>query len=61
MILFWAIGAALAAAVALFVLRPLLGQRGGADRVSRRAANLAVYRDQLKELDAELEKERALI
>lgn len=54
MILFWAIGAALAAAVVVFVLRPLLSQRAGSDAVSRKAANLAVYRDQLKELDAEL-------
>jgi cytochrome c-type biogenesis protein CcmH len=54
MILFWAIGAALAAAVVVFVLRPLLSRRAAGDAVSRKAANLAVYRDQLKELDAEL-------
>lgn len=54
MILFWTIGAGLAALVVFLVLRPLLAGRDGADRVSRRAANLAVYRDQLKELDAEL-------
>jgi cytochrome c-type biogenesis protein CcmH len=54
MIVFWAIGAALAALVVLVLLWPLLTRRGGSGRVSRRAANLAVYRDQLKELDAEL-------
>ena len=54
MILFWAIGAALAAGVVLFVLRPLLSRRAAGAAVSRKAANLAVYRDQLKELDAEL-------
>jgi cytochrome c-type biogenesis protein CcmH len=54
MILFWVLGAALAALVLLVVLRPLLARRGAAGQVSRRAANLAVYRDQLRELDAEL-------
>lgn len=53
MTLFWAIGAALAAAALALVLRPLLRARGGA-RVSRRAANIAIYRDQLRELDADL-------
>ncbi|HEX7248962.1 MAG TPA: c-type cytochrome biogenesis protein CcmI, partial [Burkholderiales bacterium] len=37
------------------VLRPLLVARpGAAAQVSRKAANLAVYRDQLRELEAEL-------
>lgn len=53
MILFWSIGAALAAAALLLVLRPLLAQHG-ARSVSRRAANIAIYRDQLRELDADL-------
>ena len=53
MILFWAIGAALAAAALLLVLRPLLARREGGS-VSRRAANIAIYRDQLRELDADL-------
>ena len=44
MILFWAIGAALAAAALLLVLRPLLARREGGS-VSRRAANIAIYRD----------------
>jgi len=53
MILFWAIGGALAALALLLVLRPLLArrERGG---VSRRAANIAIHRDQLRELDADL-------
>jgi cytochrome c-type biogenesis protein CcmH len=54
MILFWALGAGLAALVVVIVLRPLLGRRASGDAVSRKAANLAVYRDQLRELDAEL-------
>ena len=53
MILFWALAAALAAAVLLLVLRPLLA-RGGPAPVSRRDANLALYRDQLRELEADL-------
>jgi cytochrome c-type biogenesis protein CcmH len=53
MILFWSIGAALAAAALLLVLRPLLARRGGGG-VSRRAANIAIYRDQLRELAADL-------
>jgi cytochrome c-type biogenesis protein CcmH len=53
MILFWMIGAALAGIALLFVLRPLLS-RGGGSTVSRSSANLAIYRDQLRELDADL-------
>ena len=53
MTLFWAIFAALAAIALALVLRPLLS-RGAAAGVSRREANLAVYRDQRRELDADL-------
>jgi len=53
MILFWSLGAALAAGTLLLVLRPLLARRGHAG-VSRRAANIAIYRDQMRELDADL-------
>jgi cytochrome c-type biogenesis protein CcmH len=53
MILFWAIGGALAALALLLVLRPLFARRGGA-RVSRKSANIAIYRDQQRELDADL-------
>ena len=54
MILFWVLGAALAALVLALLLRPLLARRGAGGQVSRKAANLAVYRDQLRELEAEL-------
>ena len=53
MILFWAASALLAAVALLLVMRPLLRRRAAA-RVSRRALNLAVYRDQLRELEADL-------
>lgn len=54
MILFWVLGAALAALVLALLLRPLLARRGAAGRVSRKEANVAVYRDQLRELEVEL-------
>ncbi|MDA8109670.1 MAG: c-type cytochrome biogenesis protein CcmI [Betaproteobacteria bacterium] len=50
---FMASVAALTAIVLLVLLMPLLGSRRGG-RVSRRALNIAVYRDQIAELDAEL-------
>jgi len=53
MILFWAIGGALAVAVLVWVLRPLLWQ-GGRAAVSRKDTNISIYRDQLRELDADL-------
>jgi cytochrome c-type biogenesis protein CcmH len=53
MTLFWALCAALAALALALVLRPLLARRGAAS-VSRRAANIAIYRDQRRELDADL-------
>ncbi|MDH3319980.1 MAG: c-type cytochrome biogenesis protein CcmI [Betaproteobacteria bacterium] len=53
MILFWSIGGALAAAALILVLRPLLARRS-ANPVSRRAANIAIHRDQLRELEADL-------
>jgi cytochrome c-type biogenesis protein CcmH len=53
MILFWMIGAALAAAALALVLRPLVFSRDSM-RVRRNEANLAIYRDQLRELDADL-------
>jgi cytochrome c-type biogenesis protein CcmH len=53
MTLFWSIGAALAAVVLILIARPLL--KGRAEkRVSRRDANISIYRDQLRELDADL-------
>jgi cytochrome c-type biogenesis protein CcmH len=53
-VLFWAIGAALAALALWAVLRPLDARRETAAAVSRRAANLAIYRDQRRELEADL-------
>jgi len=50
---FWAIGAALAAAALWAILRPLDARRAGTT-VSRRAANVAIYRDQKRELEADL-------
>jgi cytochrome c-type biogenesis protein CcmH len=53
MIVFWLIGAALAVAVLALVLRPLLAKRAGGS-ISRSAANISIYRDQLRELEADL-------
>lgn len=53
MILFWAIGGALVVLALTLVLRPLLARRKG-EGVSRKAANIAIYRDQSRELDADL-------
>jgi cytochrome c-type biogenesis protein CcmH len=53
MIVFWLIAAALAAVALLLVLRPLLRRREG-QRLSRSEANVSIYKDQLRELDAEL-------
>ena len=50
---FWLIAVALAAAALFVVLRPLLGRRTRAP-LSRREANIAIYRDELRELDADL-------
>lgn len=53
MIVFWVVGAALAAAALVLVLRPVLFGRASG-RVSSRDANLSVHKDQLRELDADL-------
>jgi cytochrome c-type biogenesis protein CcmH len=53
MILFWGLGALLAAAALALAARPLWRRRA-ASAVSRDAMNAAVYRDQLRELDADL-------
>jgi cytochrome c-type biogenesis protein CcmH len=53
MTLFWLIGAALALLALALILPPLLSRRPDA-RVSRDLANLAIYRDQRRELDADL-------
>lgn len=51
---FWIIAVFLAAAALAFVLPALLARGRRAESVGRDATNIAVYRDQLKELDADL-------
>jgi cytochrome c-type biogenesis protein CcmH len=53
MIVFWLIGAGLAALALALILRPLVSRRAGT-HASRDALNVAIYRDQLRELDADL-------
>jgi cytochrome c-type biogenesis protein CcmH len=56
MTLFWLIGAALAAFALALVLRPLLsGKRAAraASRPSHNETNVSIYRDQLRELEAD--------
>lgn len=53
MIAFWTISALLAVTALLFVVLPLFACHPHV-RSSRRDANLAVYRDQLREIDADL-------
>jgi cytochrome c-type biogenesis protein CcmH len=53
MILFWGSSALLALVALAALLRPLLARRGRAG-ASRDALNVAVYRDQMRELDADL-------
>jgi cytochrome c-type biogenesis protein CcmH len=50
---FWISGAVLAAVALLAVVLPLARKPAGA-AVSRREANIAIYRDQLRELEADL-------
>ena len=53
MTLFWLSAAALAGVAALVLLRPFLRRRES-NGVSREAANVSIYRDQLRELEADL-------
>ena len=53
MIVFWIVAALLAVAALVYVLWPLLRPRK-AGVVSRREANVSIYRDQLRELEADL-------
>jgi cytochrome c-type biogenesis protein CcmH len=50
---FWLIAAALAALALFVMLRPLITRRARPG-LSRREANVAIYRDELRELDADL-------
>ena len=51
---FWVIAVLLAAGALVFVLPPLLGRRRTAPGAAQDATNVAVYRDQLRELEADL-------
>ena len=51
---FWVIAALLAAGALAFVLPPLLRRRRAAPGAGAEATNVAVYRDQLRELDTDL-------
>lgn len=53
-IAFWVTAALLVAVAIAFVLPALLGRRGRVLRASGDAANIAIYRDQMRELDADL-------
>ena len=53
MIVFWLIAVVFGAGALAYVLRPLL-RRAGGQEVKRSDANVAIYKDQLRELDAEL-------
>lgn len=54
MTVFWSIAALLTAAAVAFVLPALLGRRRAAGAATPDATNVAIHRDQLKELDADL-------
>ena len=53
MSLFYLSAAALTLVALAFVLRPLLRRSGGADTPVREAANLAIFKDQLAELESD--------
>ena len=54
MTVFWSIAVLLAAVALTFVLPALLGRRRATGAATADAANVAIHRDQLKELDADL-------
>lgn len=54
MTVFWVIAVLLAAGALAFVLPPLLGRRRAAPGAAVDATNIAVYRDQLRELESDL-------
>ncbi|NWG86598.1 MAG: c-type cytochrome biogenesis protein CcmI [Hydrogenophilaceae bacterium] len=51
--LFWALALLFAAVAAVLVMRPLLRRRAPSDVAERRQINIAVYRDQMHELEAD--------
>ena len=52
--LFWAVAAASVAIALAFVLPSLLRKKEVATKAARRDVNIAVYRDQMKEMEADL-------
>ncbi len=54
MTMFWIIAGFLIAGALLFIVPPLLGRTKGQASATRSEANLSIYRDQLRELDADL-------
>jgi len=52
--MFWLIAALMAAGALAFALPPLLRRRGGPDPAARDATNIALHRDQLRELETDL-------
>ncbi|MDT3705493.1 MAG: c-type cytochrome biogenesis protein CcmI [Thiobacillus sp.] len=51
--LFWIVAVACVATALAFVLPALMRTRSGGDKAARRDVNIAVYRDQVKEMDAD--------
>jgi cytochrome c-type biogenesis protein CcmH len=51
--LFWIISILFVAGALVLVLPPLLRKRAGPDKLGRRDINISVYRDQLKEMEAD--------
>jgi cytochrome c-type biogenesis protein CcmH len=51
--LFWVVAAACVAVALAFLLPPLLRRKNAAAKAARRDINIAVYRDQLKEMEAD--------
>jgi cytochrome c-type biogenesis protein CcmH len=51
--LFWIVSVLFVAIALVLVLRPLLRKKAGPDKMGRRDINIAVYRDQLKEMEAD--------
>lgn len=54
MTVFWLVGSVLVAGALLLLLPPLLRRKVRASTISRKATNVAVYRDQLRELEQDL-------
>ncbi len=54
MTVFWVVVACLIGAALLFVVPPLLQRRDDATKIAHRAVNIAIYKNQLGELETEL-------